>query len=191
LSPANRAVRIANRAVNDSHSNPPLPYRVATLLYAFNACDEVLLLERAREPNRGLWSPPGGKLHQHEGESPFACAAREAREELGLILAPGELHLTGLVSEHGYAGQAHWLMFLFEIKRRLTAAPPDFREGRFAFFARERLGALAMPRTDRERVWPLFWAHRGGFFAAHCRCQPDGSDEWTLDQSLPPATGSA
>jgi 8-oxo-dGTP diphosphatase len=168
-----------------------LPYRVATLLYAFNARDEVLLLERACEPNRGLWSPPGGKLHQHEGESPFACAAREAREELGLTLAPGELHLTGIVSEHGYAGQAHWLMFLFEIKCRLTVVPPDFREGRFAFFARERLAALPVPQTDREKVWPLFWAHRGGFFAAHCRCQPDSSDEWTLDQSLPPATGSA
>ena len=57
----------------------PLPYKIATLLYAFDAEDRVLLLERAREPNRGLWSPPGGKLETATGESPHACAARVSR----------------------------------------------------------------------------------------------------------------
>src|SRR5450432_4057330 len=100
-----------------------LPYKVATLLYCFNARDEILLLERAQEPNRGLWSPCGGKLHTDIGESPHACAGREAEEELGLKLAPTDLHLTGVVSEHGYEGQAHWLMFLFEVQIKLTALP--------------------------------------------------------------------
>ena len=36
-----------------------LPYKIATLLYAFNEQGEVLLLERAQDPNRGLWSPCG------------------------------------------------------------------------------------------------------------------------------------
>ncbi len=61
-----------------------LPYKIATLLYCFNERDEILLLERAQEPNRGFWSPCGGKLHTDDGESPYACAAREAHEELGL-----------------------------------------------------------------------------------------------------------
>src|SRR4029077_15024535 len=91
-----------------------LPYKIATLLYCFNERDEVLLMERAQEPNRGYWSPCGGKLHTETGESPYACACREAQEELGLSILPGDLHLTGLISEHGYEGQAHWLMFLFE-----------------------------------------------------------------------------
>lgn len=47
-----------------------LPYRVATLLYAFDPADRVLLLERAREPNRGLWSPPGGKYWILEESQP-------------------------------------------------------------------------------------------------------------------------
>ena len=166
-----------------------LPYRIATLLYCFSEGDEVLLLERTQEPNRGLWSPCGGKLHRDEGESPYACACREAEEELGLHLRPAELHLTGLVSEYGYAGQAHWLMFLFEVKRRLAALPPPHREGRFQFFARARLDGLKLPQTDRERIWPLFWRHRGGFFAAHCHCHADGRNDWTLEESLP-ATGS-
>ena len=32
-----------------------LPYKIATLLYCFNGRGEILLLERAQEPNRGLW----------------------------------------------------------------------------------------------------------------------------------------
>src|SRR5207245_9334599 len=96
-----------------------LPYKISTLLYCFNERDEVLLLERRKEPNLGLWSPCGGKLETDSGESPYACACREAMEEIGLDISPADLHLTGIVSEHGYEGQAHWLMFLFELKHRL------------------------------------------------------------------------
>jgi 8-oxo-dGTP diphosphatase len=160
-----------------------LPHKISTLLYCFNSADEVLLLERAQEPNRGLWSPPGGKLKTADGESPYACACREAREELGLDLATADLHLTGLISEHGYAGQAHWLMFLFEVKLRVRSVPPPMREGRFAFHAHSVLNSLPLPQTDREQIWPLFWQHRGGFFAAHCHCHADGRNEWTLQES--------
>jgi 8-oxo-dGTP diphosphatase len=159
----------------------PLPYKIATLLYCFNERDEVLLLERAQEPNRGFWSPPGGKLHTDEGESPYACACREAREELGLTIQPADLHLTGIVSEHGYQGNAHWLMFLFEVKPRLKALPADHREGNFKFFQRAALGELKLPETDRESIWPWFWQYRGGFFAAHCHCHHDGRNDWTLE----------
>lgn len=162
-----------------------LPYKIATLLYVFNARDEVLLLERAQEPNRGLWSPCGGKLHTDLGESPHACACREAGEEMGLHLHPADLHLTGIVSEHGYAGQAHWLMFLFEVKPRLATAPAPHREGRFEFFPRAALDSLRLPQTDREQIWPLFWRHRGGFFAAHCHCHDDGRFDWIVEQSSP------
>lgn len=169
----------------------PLPYRIATLLYCFNARDEVLLLERAKEPNRGLWSPCGGKLHTETGESPYACACREAGEELTLSLGPQHLHLTGLISEHGYEGQAHWLMFLFEVKPRLSERPPDHREGTFRFFKREGLAALKLPQTDREQIWPWFWTYRGGFFAAHCHCHADGRNEWALEEAwAAPAGGS-
>ena len=160
-----------------------LPYHIATLLYCFNEKDEVLLLERAQEPNRGLWSPCGGKLDLASGESPYACACREAREELGLSLQPSALHLTGIVSEHGYAGQAHWLMFLFEVKPKLKTLPPQHREGRFAFFRPEALAHLPLPKTDVDQIWPLFWKHRGGFFAAHCRVLADGRYEWFIEES--------
>jgi len=160
-----------------------LPYKVATLLYCFSERDDVLLLERAQEPNRGFWSPCGGKLKMDLGESPYACACREAGEELGVGIRTADLHLTGLVSEYGYQGRTHWLMFLFEVKVKLKAPPPPHAEGRFQFFPREALASLKIPQTDRERIWPWFWQHRGGFFAAHCHCHPDGRNEWMLEES--------
>jgi len=141
------------------------------------------LLERAQEPNYGCWSPCGGKLKTEIGESPYACACREAEEEIGLKIYPSDLHLVGVVSEHGYQGQGHWLIFLFEIKTRLKAIPPDHREGKFAFYRADQLASLKMPKSDLEQIWPLFWKHRHGFFAAHCHCHADGRNEWTIEES--------
>ncbi|MFN7138044.1 MAG: NUDIX hydrolase [Limisphaerales bacterium] len=162
-----------------------LPYKIATLLYVFNEQDEVLLLERANDPNRGCWSPCGGKLKTDIGESPYACACREAEEEMGLKIKPTDLHLTGIVSEHGYQGNAHWLMFLFEVKVRLKECPPEHREGLFRFFPAAELPILKMPATDLEQIWPMFWKHRGGFFSVHCHCHSDGCNTWTMEESIP------
>jgi 8-oxo-dGTP diphosphatase len=165
----------------------PLPYKISTLLYCFNEKEQVLLMQRAQEPNLGLWSPCGGKLRTELGESPYACACREAREEIDLAIEPSDLRLTGLVSEHGYAGQAHWLMFLFEVRPKLRALPPPHREGKFGFFDPAELNNLPLPDTDKEQIWPLFWKHRGGFFAGHCRCHPDGRYDWTIEESVAPS----
>ena len=162
-----------------------LPYKVATLLYCFNGRDEVLLIERTQDPNRGFWSPCGGKVNIDQGESPYTAACREANEELGLTVNPKDLHLTGIVSEHAYAGQAHWLIFLFEVKHRLDECPPKHREGAFNFFSRDRINSLNIPQTDRDIIWPLFWRHRGGFFAAHWEWRPDGTTHWTTEESRP------
>lgn len=44
--------------------------------------DEVLLIQRGKEPNRGHWSLPGG--HQEWGETVRQAVAREVREETGV-----------------------------------------------------------------------------------------------------------
>ena len=162
-----------------------LPHRIATLLYVFDEGDRVLLIERNHEPNKGYFSPPGGKLHTDSGESPHACALREAKEETGIQLTPEDLHLTGIISEQGYQNNTHWLMFLFEIKKRLTELPPEHEEGAFRWTSLKELKELPLPGTDREKIWPLFWEHRGGFFVANCQCTKDQPDEWTLLQSNP------
>jgi 8-oxo-dGTP diphosphatase len=161
-----------------------LPYKIATLLYCFNERDEILLLERAQEPNRGLWSPCGGKLKMDIGESPYVCACREAGEELGIKITASDLHLAGIVSEHGFQRNTHWLMFLFEVKKKLTALPPPHEEGRFQFYRRGQIGSLNIPQTDREQIYPWFWKFRSGFFAAHCHCHTNGRNDWTLEESF-------
>ena len=44
--------------------------------------DKVLLMRRKGPHGKGTWSTPGG--HLDFGETPEGCAAREAREEVGL-----------------------------------------------------------------------------------------------------------
>jgi 8-oxo-dGTP diphosphatase len=169
----------------DSSASCVLPYRIATLIYFFDRTDKVLLMRRNREPNKGLWSPCGGKLETALGESPFQCGVREAREETGVALSLADLHLTGVVSEKGYLGEAHWLMFLFEAAVRLKVAPASGDEGEFRFFAKSELNSLPLPISDRDTIWPLFWRHRGGFFSAHCVCGPEHRYDWTIEQSNP------
>jgi ADP-ribose pyrophosphatase YjhB (NUDIX family) len=51
--------------------------------------DRVVLVKRAHPPIQGQWSIPGGVLEV--GEMLREAAIREAREETGLIVEPGEL----------------------------------------------------------------------------------------------------
>ena len=166
-------------------SSSSLPYRIAVLCYLYDGEGRVLLLHREQEPNIGLYSPIGGKLHVKSGEAPHDCALRETREETGLELDREDLRLTGIVSEEAYQGEAHWLIFLFEVTR--PVAPEDvkwkhFKEGTLEWKRMEEVPSLAIPVTDREVMWPLVQAHRGGFFMVHIEWG-DGEITWTLHES--------
>jgi ADP-ribose pyrophosphatase YjhB (NUDIX family) len=49
----------------------------------------LLVIQRANEPGRGLWSLPGGRVEP--GEDDFTAVAREVAEETGLEVEVGEL----------------------------------------------------------------------------------------------------
>jgi 8-oxo-dGTP diphosphatase len=49
----------------------------------------LLLVQRANEPGRGLWSLPGGRVEP--GEDDAAALVREMAEETGLVVQPGDL----------------------------------------------------------------------------------------------------
>ena len=59
----------------------------------------LLVVQRANEPGRGLWSVPGGRVEP--GEDDAAALVREMREETGLDVAPGPL--VGSVRRGPYA----------------------------------------------------------------------------------------
>ncbi len=162
-----------------------LPLKVGTLLYFSDDHGRILLMRRNREPNSGLWSPPGGKVHTSIGESPFACAIREAAEETGLQLTLDEVELMGFISEQAYEQTAHWHIFLFRITRKIACLPDPHPEGEFRLFSPSEIMGLDIPATDREFIWPMILDgnREGRFFSAHCECGPDDSLKWTLEQS--------
>lgn len=151
---------------------PSLSYKIAVLVFLQNSKGEQLLLLRAKPPNLGVWSPIGGKLEMDLGESPFECAVREAREEVGVQLRPSDLHLFATIAEKAYEGQSHWLMFLFNCKQPLAALPDDISEGRFGFFSREAISALPIPETDRTALWPIYDQYRDRYVMLKADCEP-------------------
>lgn len=167
-----------------------LPYKISVLVFVENNAGELLLIQRAKAPNAGLWSPIGGKLEMQLGESPFECAAREVGEEIGLsIVAERDLHLFSMIAEKAYEGQGHWLMFLFRCRVRIAALPAHIDEGRFAFFSRAAIDTLAIPETDRQALWPIWDRHRDGFVALRADCHPSQKLDIVVEQILPrPAT---
>ena len=56
---------------------------------AYDEAGRLLLVQRANEPGRGLWSVPGGRVEP--GEDDAAALVREMAEETGLLVKPGEL----------------------------------------------------------------------------------------------------
>jgi 8-oxo-dGTP diphosphatase len=56
---------------------------------AYDEAGRLLLVQRANEPGRGLWSVPGGRVEP--GEDDAAALVREMFEETGLQVMPGAL----------------------------------------------------------------------------------------------------
>ena len=156
-----------------------MPYKIAVLCYICNSRGELLLLHRARKPNQNRYSPIGGKLEQSIGESPYACTLREIAEEIGITLTLADIALIGIVSERGHEGEAHWLMFCFEVIKPLDFPSRPIAEGLLEWVRPEKVAELHIPKTDRDVIWPLVREHAvflnpqrrtPGFFSVHIDC---------------------
>lgn len=165
-----------------------LPYKLSVLVFLENQAGELLLMHRNHAPNRGSWSPIGGKLEMAAGESPFECAVRETFEETGLRITADDLHLFAMIAEKAYEGESHWLMFLFRCGRPLPALPPDIAEGRFRFFSREAVNQLPIPETDRAALWPIFDRYRDRFVALRADCAPGQPVRAVIEEVTPVTT---
>jgi 8-oxo-dGTP diphosphatase len=81
----------------------------------------LLLVQRGREPGRGLWSLPGGRVEADE--SPAQAAVREVREETGLDVVAGPL--VGQVERPGPRDQTYVIDDFLCTVRGGTMRPGD------------------------------------------------------------------
>lgn len=75
--------------------------------------DRVLLVRRAKPPRANGWSLPGGL--QQLGETVFAAAAREVREETGVIAQGWRLIAIADLIEHDDAGRVRYHYTLIDV----------------------------------------------------------------------------
>jgi 8-oxo-dGTP diphosphatase len=160
-----------------------LPHKIAVLCDLRDAQGRLLMLHRRKPPNMDLYSPIGGKLDAHTGESPAQCARREIQEEAGLDIPIERLRLGGMISEKAYEGETHWLLFYYRVLGPVELEPFEMREGKLEWVEPDKIRDLPLPETDRKAIWPAIAQHKdGGFFALHIDCT--GPEiEWTLEQS--------
>jgi 8-oxo-dGTP diphosphatase len=150
-----------------------MPYKISTLVYARNTAGELLLMRRNKSPNKGLWSPIGGKLETATGESPYEAAVREVKEEIGMEINASDLHLFAMIAEKNYEDRCHWLMFLFDCRKALTELPPPIDEGTFGFFSEGEIETLDVPATDRSQLWKIYFEKRHDFVALRADCHSE------------------
>lgn len=127
-------------------------------------------MERAKDPNKGLVSPPGGKLHLDEAESPAECAVREFEEECGIKTNTNDWDLIGIITEDNYPGIGHILIFLFRLKKNIDELPPLSREGKFIFVDPADLDKANIPETDKLFIWNYVLNGEKKFFSLKIDC---------------------
>ncbi len=128
--------------------------RLAVLVVLSDARGRFLLLCRRKRPNRGRWSPLGGKVETDRGESPHEAARREVKEESGISIRPRDLRLAGILTERRWEGREDWLVFAFRARApRGAKTRADSPEGDLAWTTRARV--LSLP--DAPRGMRYFW----------------------------------
>ena len=145
--------------------------KINTLIIIQNNTQDFLLLKRNKAPNRGRWSPIGGKIDTTIGESPHQCAIRETLEETGYKININDLHLFCMATEKNHQKTGHWLLFIFHYLKPISALPQNCPEGFFHFFSRKEIDTLALPNADHQILWPIFDIHHKDFIALRTNYQ--------------------
>jgi 8-oxo-dGTP diphosphatase len=114
--------------------------------------DRVLLVKRAHPPIQGQWSIPGGVLEV--GEMVREAAVREAQEETGLLVEPGELLgvYDRILRDPERRVQYHYVLIDFLCRRvggELIAASDAAAVG---WFTRQQLPGLNLAEDTEDVI---------------------------------------
>lgn len=130
----------------------PFPVVVATVVDG----DSALFVKRARAPQKGCWSMPGGYMEMDE--TPEFGAARELAEETGITADPTDLTFVGTDYEKlGDERAVVDLIFAVPIARTDGVPVPSDDAAELRFWSREEIAA----NPDELRVGdpaPILWA---------------------------------
>lgn len=110
----------------------------------------VLLVRRGHDPGRGHWAMPGGRLQL--GETLAQAARREALEETGIEIEPGEVLDVSDLIQRDEAGRVRYHYVLVDLLARYVSGEP--RPGSDALDVRwvdaGDLNAYPMPAHTRR-----------------------------------------
>jgi 8-oxo-dGTP diphosphatase len=126
------------------HGGEPvrLGLKQVAVMVALRSGDELLLLCRSKEPNRGRYVPVGGRVDPFE--SPRAAATREVREETGYeVPAP---RLRGVLVESSPT-KYNWVVFVYSAEVERGPLAPC-AEGELHWVPFDRVPCLPTPETD-------------------------------------------
>lgn len=139
----------------------PKRQRLSSLCYLEKE-GRILMLKRNKEPFRGFWTAPGGKLEP--GEDPRQTIIREIREETGFTLINPHLQLIN--SETGADREYNWLVFIFRADE-FNGAIQECNEGTLRWIPQSQLGDLEIPDVDRKLL-PLTLDGKQWYFIRLC-----------------------
>jgi ADP-ribose pyrophosphatase YjhB (NUDIX family) len=113
--------------------------------------DRVVLVKRGHPPLAGEWSIPGGVLEV--GEMLREAVMREAREETGLTVEPGEiLGVYDRVIRDGGRIRYHYVLIDFLCQRVSGELQPGSDADEVRWFSQEEVGVLKLVRDTAEVV---------------------------------------
>jgi len=115
--------------------------KVATLCVLRND-NRFLLLKRKNEPNKGLFTPVGGKLNPFE--NPIDAALRETHEETGIKVT--KMKYGGLLTESSPT-KYNWVGYVYEAFIDYIS-PPSCPEGRLEWISFDDILNVPTPSTD-------------------------------------------
>ncbi|OQX85266.1 hypothetical protein B6D60_08170 [candidate division KSB1 bacterium 4484_87] len=122
----------------------------------FNEKNQILLIKRGNEPNKGIWTIPGGKVEL--GEPVKEAALREVREEchidVELIDLLGVVDLI-LKNKNGNV-DFHYVLIDYLAKYKSGTPRADSDVTDIGWFSRDQLDNLDIPSITRKMLEKAF-----------------------------------